>query len=113
MKEINEDKVSEVVLDLGVAKTGRIDESVLAWFGSIVKTILGRAFGVSSDIPLKIRGSRSEVESFTKALAAEKRYLEAYRDYGLDSAATYKSRHSLDAAVKGFERKTGLKWPFA
>jgi len=112
LEDLKEDKISEIVLDLNMGHSGRVDESVLAWFGGIVKTILGRALGMPEDLPIKIRGSQSQVDSFTKALAAEKRYLEAYRDYGLDSAATYKTRHTLDAAVKGFERKTGLKWPF-
>jgi len=111
---VNEDKLAEVVIDLSVAKTGNLNESWLGWFGGVIKTILGRMFkGNSSSIPVRVKGSRSEVESFGRAIKGEKRYIDVANKYGLTDARTYKSKYQLEKAVKNFERTTGIKWPFA
>jgi len=80
-------------------------------FGGWVEQILGSMFGGRS-LPLAVKGSQRDVQSFARALGGEKSYLEAVKRYGLDHPTTYKNRSKLDNAIKGFERETGLKWPF-
>jgi len=72
---------------------------------------LGAMFG-NRVLPLSVKGSRRDVESFASALGGEKSYLDAVKRYGLDHPTTYKNKSKLDNAVKGFERETGLQWPF-
>ena len=62
--------------------------------------------------PATIKGTPTQVDRFTRALAAEKNYVTAYNKYGLNNPATYRSRYRLDGAVKKFEKDTGLVWPF-
>lgn len=80
-------------------------------FGGAITTILGRMFGQNT-IPVTVRGTSSEIEAFARTLSNEKRYLTAYQKYGLDNPRTYYSKGELDAAVKAFETRTGIKWPF-
>lgn len=108
---MNEDKLAEIVLDLSVNRTGQLNESWLGWFGGIIKVILGRMFK-GSNIPVRVKGNRSEVESFAKAINGEKRYIEVANRYGLTDARTYKSKYQLEKAINQFERKTGITWPF-
>jgi len=110
-ENLNEDKLNKIVIDFNELRKQELNESFLAMFGGWVEHILGAMFGNYS-LPVNIRGSKREVESFASALGQEKRYLEAAKRYGLDHPTTYKSRSSLDTAVKGFEKDTGLKWPF-
>ena len=110
-QELYEDKLSDVVIDLNIAKTGKLDESFLAMFGYWTKKILERIFG-GSGVPVQVRGTRSQVDSFASALGREKRYMRAISDYGLDDPRTYKQRGRLDSSVASFERTTGLVWPF-
>ena len=110
---VNEDKLSEVVIDLSVNRTGTLDESWLGWFGGVIKTVLGRMFkGSGSSIPVRVKGNRSEVESFASALNGEKKYIDVATKYGLTDPRTYKSKYQLEKAVNSFERTTGIKWPF-
>ena len=82
-----------------------------ACFGAWVKILLRRMFGNAS-MPVKIKGSRSEVESFARTLGGEKRYIESASRYGLDDPRTYKNKAKLTKAINNFERETSLKWPF-
>ena len=108
---IKEDKLTTITLDFNKLKKQKLDESFLAMFGGWVEQILGSMFGGRS-LPLAVKGSQRDVQSFAKALGGEKSYLEAVKRYGLDHPTTYKNRSKLDNAIKGFERETGLKWPF-
>ena len=108
---IKEDKLTTITLDFNELKKQKLDESFLAMFGGWVEQILGSMFGGRS-LPLAVKGSQRDVQSFAKALGGEKSYLEAVKRYGLDHPTTYKNRSKLDNAIKGFERETGLKWPF-
>ena len=92
-------------------KQKHLDESFLVMFGGWVKWLLGKMFDGGS-IPGTIKGSRSEVESFARAMGSEKRYIETAKRYGLDHPTTYKSKAKLSSATKGFEKETGIKWPF-
>jgi hypothetical protein len=89
----------------------QVNEGFLRMFGTWVSTILKAMFG-GQTIPLTVRGTRSQVESFAKVLDKEKKYMEAWHQYGLDSPATYQSKFKLNRAISEFERKTSLKWPF-
>jgi len=108
---IEEDKVSPTIIDLGAARKNEVNESFLRQFGELVKIALRRMFGAEGLSGL-VRGTQSEVNSFSTTLGREKRYMQSFSDYGLNDPRTYKSKYKLDAAVKQFERKTGLKWPF-
>ena len=72
---------------------------------------MGTMFGGAS-IPVQVKGSQNQVRDFARVIGREKKYLSNYKKYGLDNPQTYKSKFSLDSAVKKFERSTGLKWPF-
>ncbi len=100
-----------LVIDLGVARDGKLNEDWLYQFGGWIETLLGSMFG-QNNITATIRGTKSEVDSFMKTLNGEKRYIDAYRRYGLDNPRVQGSRTELTNAVKNFERSTNLKWPF-
>ncbi len=64
------------------------------------------------NVPISVVGSTSQVDSFFKALNGEKKYMESYVKNGLNDSTTLRSKYALDRSVKGFEKETGLKWPF-
>jgi len=97
--ELNEEQLNEFLF------------SQTAAMGGAIKVLLGMmGFGSNFGIPVKIRGSQSEVSSFTRALKGERKYMDAVKKYGLDNPNTYKSKIHLDKAVQGFEKTTGMKW---
>ncbi len=105
-------ELAPIVIDLEELKSGQLEEfNVLQSMGSAIKLILGQMFGGSA-IPVTVKGSRGDVRAFAKTLGREKRYMQAYRDYGLNDPRTYKSKFKLNKSVREFERKTRLKWPF-
>ena len=106
---IKEDKIAPIIIDL--TQKDNIDESWLSAFGSHIKVILKSMFGNIS-IPLEVKGSRSDVNAFARALGGEKNYISALQKYGLDNPRTFRSRSSLSSATSKFERDTGIKWPF-
>ena len=110
-EEINEEKLVEIQIDFTKVQQGELNESWLRMFGSWTKTLLNAMFGGLS-APVRVTGTRGQVESYARALGSEKRYMEAVRKYGLDNRATYTSKSKLDAAVRAFERETGITWPF-
>jgi len=110
-QKLHEDKLAEIIIDLNTVKSGELNESFLRMFGYWTKKILERMFG-GAPVPVQVKGTTSQVDSFASALGREKRYMLAIKDYGLDDPRTYKQRGRLDAAVSSFERTTGLKWPF-
>lgn len=99
------------VIDLSASRKKQVNESFLEMFGTGVKMIMQRMFGDSS-IPVTIKGTKREIETFGKTLDRERRYIKAYKDYGLDDPRTYKNKAKLEKSVKDFERTTGLNWPF-
>ena len=62
-------------------------------------------------VPLIVKGTPKEVRAFAKALVKEKNYYKVYKKYGLNNPKTYRSKFQLKAAIREFERKTGMKWP--
>ena len=106
---IKEDKMTPVVIDF--TQRNSIDESWLKMFGEQIKMILKAMFG-GIDIPLRVKGSSSDVRAFVTAMGREKRYIEALRQYGLDNPRTYRSKAELAKSTAEFQRKTGIKWPY-
>ena len=107
-----ENELVPVVIDLGAHRKGELNETFLGAFGEWIKTMVSWTFGENVFFPSKIKGTRSEVDSFMKALKNERKYMQSYKRYGLGDERTYKTKHKLDAAVKNFENETKLKWPF-
>ena len=110
---ISEEKVSSIIIDLKSLKDKNLNEFINPYrmFGQGIKSILKSIFG-ATPIPVTVRGTRSDINSFVQTIAGEKRHLEAIRQYGLDNPNTFKSRYQLDRAVSQFERRTGIPWPF-
>lgn len=106
---IKEDKMAPIVVDLNHGDN--VDESWLRMFGENIKGILKAMFGNVS-IPVQVRGTSSQVDSFVKALGGEKKYISTLKRYGLDSPRSYRSKAELARAVSNFERRTGIRWPF-
>ena len=106
------DEISPIVIDLNKAKEGKLDESWLMMLGWGVKKILKALLGDFS-IPVELKGNPSDVNSFLGALGAEKGYIQAMKDFGLNNPRTYRSKSELDRAISKFERKTGIAWPFS
>ena len=108
---MNNEDLAPIVIDLGVARRGELDESFLTMFGGAIKMIMSRMFGGSA-VPVKIKGNKSEINSFAKAMDREKKYMKTAAKYGLNNPRTYKDKFKLRKSVSSFERKTGIKWPF-
>ena len=108
---LQEDKLTEIVIDFNEIRKNELNESFLAMFGAWIKHILGAMLG-GFNIPVSVRGSKGEVQSFARAVGSEKKYIETAKRYGLDHPNTYKSQARLGTATKGFEKETGIKWPF-
>ena len=108
----NEKDLTPIVIDLDAAKSGELKEfNPLAMLKHGVGALLSMMFGGGA-VPVKIRGSQSDVKAFARTLGNEKRYIDAYRKYGLDDPRTYKNKYKLNNSIKNFNKKTGLKWPF-
>lgn len=104
----------ELQIDLNIAKNGKLDEfSILTHMGTKIELLLKAMFGFGGGGGLvgSVSGTRSQVDSFMRALRGEKRHMSALLRHGLTDPRTMRSRHSLDKAVRGFEKDTGLKWP--
>ena len=105
------EELSPVVIDLKALKQNRLDESFLAMFGFGIKKLLKAVLGDFS-IPVHLKGNPADVRSFLSTLGAEKNYIQDIKNFGLSNPRTYRSKSTLDSAVGGFERKTGIQWPF-
>ena len=108
---LEEDQLQEVVIDLNVKESGQLNESWLSMFGGWIKWIMD---GMFKNLPrnVKVKGTKSQVNSFIKTLGREKSYIDTAVKHGLNDPRTYKNRYQLQKSVSEFERKTGLKWPF-
>jgi len=89
----------------------KIDESFLIAMGARLRLVLNALF-TGEFFPVKVRGSQSQIDSFVRTLAGEKRYLSSMSQYGLDNPKTLRDKYKLKKSVKSFERDTGLVWPF-
>lgn len=59
-----------------------------------------------------IRGEVEDVKAYSKAIMAEKEYLDHFVHYGKEHPQSQKSKELLDQAVDHFEQVTGITWPF-
>jgi hypothetical protein len=100
-----------IEINLNPTEADMLNESWLAMMGGAIQTILTGMFG-GKTIPVRISGTRKQVDSFKSALGNEARYLKAMKRYGLDKPETFKTKAQLDRAIKNFERDTGISWPF-
>ena len=129
------DKLVPIVIDLTAAKQQKLNESFLRMFGGAIKWILNGMFGkeaaaiartmkTGGTLPMQeqdeeegeqpkllIRGTEEEIDSFVKALAGEKQYIEKYLEYGIADDQTREKKYQLDGAIKNFEQTTGIIWP--
>ena len=122
MNILNEDKIVSIEIDLDELKKNKMDESFVMMFASTVKLLMDYVTGSLPGSHLgpgrgtfgrfNVKGRRKDVEAFAKTLGKEKKYLEAMKKSGLEDPKTFKSKSALDKAIKGFEKTTGLKWPF-
>lgn len=95
-----------IIIDFTILQEGEFLTSQ-----SVNIKLLMNALFTGSFFPVQVKGSPMQVDRFTRALAAEKNYVSAFNNYGLNNPATYRSKYRLDSAVKRFERDTGLIWP--
>ena len=109
MSELNEDELSEIVIDF--TKGSEMNEDWSAWMGYGIKNILKRMFGGVST-PVSVIGSRNQIKHFTDTIGKEKKYMEQAMKFGLDNPRTYRSKSQLNKATTNFTRQTGIPWPF-
>lgn len=103
---MSEDKI---VIDLSDRS---LNERLYSDFSYKVNRLLLDLYDAGVDINPTIRGTQAQIESFFKALRSEKRYMDSYIRHGLGDSRTMTNRRDLDRAVSGFEKETGLRWPF-
>jgi len=89
-----------------------LSERVYSKFAGQVRGALLDLYFAGMDVPLKLVGTSSQIDSFMTSLQREKRYMDAYLKYGLNDLRTLGSRHDLMRAIEAFETETGLRWPF-
>ena len=105
--------LTPIVIDLEAAKSGKLDEiNIFAMMGAGIKELLKLMFGGGASVPVSVKGSKEDVRSFAKTLGREKKYISAYKKYGLNDPRTYKNKFKLNKSIKDFQKKTGIKWPF-
>lgn len=104
------DKSQEpVIIDL---TNNSLNEYVYSDFSDKVNNLLMGLYQAGIDIPLTIRGTQGQVDSFFDSLKNEKRYMDSYMKHGLNDAKTMIDKRSLEKSVSRFETETGLRWPF-
>jgi hypothetical protein len=101
-----------VPIQIDLSKPEMMNESLLFAFGTAIKLILKQMFGQDVFLPVAITGTTSQIESFAKALAGEKKYFQSYVQHGLNDPRTHEDKYRLNLAVSKFERDTGIKWPY-
>ena len=109
MNRLQEDKLTPIIIDLGVGKD-QINESFLRQFGTAVELILKRMFGLNG-LDFKLRGSRNSIDKFIDTIRSERDYADTIRRLGLTDSSVLNSKSKLQQAVSEFEKVTGIKWP--
>jgi|TARA_R100000664_G_C2622454_1_gene55825 hypothetical protein len=85
------------------------DEQVIN-FSENIKNILKAMMG--ADVaPVSIKGTQEQLDLLTRTLVQEKRYLEAFQQYGSEHPRTEKERSSLERQVDKFEQTMKIDWP--
>lgn len=99
------------VLEINLSEGQILNESFVKAMGARIQSILKAMMGGYS-VPVNIKGSKDQIKAFSNTLNSEKKYLESYRQYGLDHPMTLRKKFELNKAVDQFERKTGIPWSF-
>ena len=94
----------EIVIDLSLLKEGTMTQ-LSATIERLLNVLL-----TGSYFPVRVKGTPIEMIDSTSALAAEKKYITSFNQYGLNNP-NLQSRYQLDRAIKKFQRDTGLVWP--
>ena len=89
-----------------------LTEIVYTRFATQVKRALLDLYYGGFDIPMRLLGTTSQIDTFMKALGREKNYMDSYVANGLNDPKTLRSKTKLSRSVKNFEKETGLRWPF-
>ena len=89
-----------------------LTEAYYTAFANKVRDMMLDLYSMGYDVPMNIKGTSSQVDSFMKALKGEKRYMDSYLKHGLNDPKTMSSKYALSNSVKQFELETGLRWPF-
>ena len=110
MGKLNEDKVLSIEFDLNKYKENKLEESFLRMFGWGMEHILKTMFDGQS-MPISVRGSKNEVRAFMRILAAEKKYADSFKRFGLMNPSTFRNKYKLNRAIEAFEKETGLIYP--
>ena len=98
-------KNEQIIIDLD-----ELNESSLMLMGANIRYMLDAMFS-GAPINALIRGDKRKVKAFGDTLSSEKRYMDAYINYGLADARTHRDSYKLQTAIGNFERVTGLSWP--
>jgi hypothetical protein len=110
--ETDHTEITPIVIDLDAAKNGDLEEGFgIFQMGAGIKELLKAMFGGSA-LPVSVKGSRDDIKAFARTLGKEKKYIGAYRKFGLNDPRTFKNKFKLNKSIKDFKKKTGLKWPF-
>jgi hypothetical protein len=108
MSNLNEEQLSPIEICLNPET---IDEAYLRQLGAQIEFLIKAIFG-GSFIPARLKGTQTQMRSFARALGNETRYLRSFERHGLSDKRTLNNRHKLENAIAGFEKETGIKWPF-
>ena len=108
--------LKKIHIDLENLKGDLIQEAgtAVTRMASDIKWLLYHMTGPSSNLfpgGVRITGNRGDVESFSKVMGKEKRYMDAYLKYGLNDPRVLNNRAKLEKAIYDFEKSTGIKWP--
>ena len=107
------DELVRTVIDLNAKATPELAEGgYYSQFSLKVNDALLGLYYAGISQPLSLKGTPTQIESFTKALSREKKYMDSYLENGLNDSRTLNNRHNLMDAVKRFEQETGLRWPY-
>jgi len=99
-----------IVIDLSSQKKTLNEVFWYRMFGNYIQSILKAMFG-NYNIPLSVKGNKSQIASFADVLGKEKRYMDSFRELGLNNPSTYRNKLKLNKSISEFERATGIKWP--
>ena len=102
-------KKEKIIIDLN---NKMLNEAYYSQFVLNMQNLLYDMYLAGFDTPLSLKGTQEQINAFFKALKGEKRYMDSYLKHGLGDSRTISDRHQLMSSVEGFERETGLRWPF-
>jgi hypothetical protein len=102
---------SDFVLNLNQKNSDQLNESWLAMFGGVIKTVLS-ALLENKKLDIQVKGTETQVNSFVKTVAREKEYILSAKEHGLNDPKTAENKAKLLTTISHFEEETGIKYPF-